>query len=405
MTSSAHSGAPSRSTRPRLSPDPPMPSINTRRPTPDTPSLQPVTPSVARSSYHHEQSVLSNRSGTRSAPPASNSLGRANAQSHRQSPVPTTVPVPRYVTSASVASRSSHQSAIILIAPPPLTDLESLQTWFLVEFPDTFTDKFWHFLFTTLQLNDLKSFNAFCTNNNPRSIITRYGTIVYDQIRDNLIQLKHIWYFAHTFDPAHPRMFNHAAFLRNRELYYDIVLKQLPPSDVLLTWKTHSTPAYTPISQVVMDSFHSTDYHQGTPHVSWNTQPRSVTKDPPEVSSTTSSKYKATTPRCVDDTTEMVPTWNDVHDTLGARRYRQYHMKYSQPTGQRRPQRTGESPTRPSPPDPEDAGIGEGMNIDPENNDGNSTIATRNSLKSQGDKDAATQGSHRSKRSYSTQWR
>ena len=128
MTSPAHSGAASRSSRSRPSPDPPMPSINARRPTPDIPSLQPVTPSVAMSSHHHQQSVLSNRSGSRSAPPASNSLGRANAQYHRQSPVPTHVPVPTYVNSASVASRSSHQSTIILIAPPPLTDLESLQT-------------------------------------------------------------------------------------------------------------------------------------------------------------------------------------------------------------------------------------------------------------------------------------
>ena len=142
MTSSAHSGATSRTTRPRLSPDPPMPSINARRPTPDIPSLQPVTPSVAMSSYHHQQSVLSNRSGSRSATPASNSLGRANAQYHRQSPVPTHVPVPTYVNSASVASRSSHQSTVILIEPPPLTDMDSLKTWFLVEFPDTFNDKF-----------------------------------------------------------------------------------------------------------------------------------------------------------------------------------------------------------------------------------------------------------------------
>ena len=127
-----------------------------------------------------------------------------------------------------------------------------------------------------------------------------------------------------------------------------------------------------------------------------------MNKDPPEVSSTTSSKYKPTAPRFVDDSNEMLPTWNDVHDTLGARRYRQYHMKYSQPTGQRRVQHTGQPPTRPSPPDPEDAAIEGGMFIDHENNDGNSTIATRNSLKSQGDKDAATQGSHCSKRSYST---
>lgn len=229
MTSSAHNSAQSRSTRPRLSPDPPMPSITTRRPTSDTPSLQPVTPSLARSPHHHEQSVLSNRSGIRSAPPASNSLGRANAPYHHQSPVPTTVPIPTHVNSASVASRSSHQSAMILIHPPPLTDLDDLQTWFLVEFTDTFTNEFWDFLFNTLKLNDLKSFNAFCTNNNPRSLITRYGTIVYDKLRDNLIQLKHIWYFAHTFDPAHPRKFNHAAFLRNRELYYDIVLNNSHP--------------------------------------------------------------------------------------------------------------------------------------------------------------------------------
>ena len=209
---------------------------------------------------------------------------------------------PDLPTPSSYRSRTSRDSQVLRILPPPLSNYDSLKEWLSVEFAQYLHHDLEEFLYQTVGLDSLSTLTAFLDSMSAQDIIESYGKVKYDKLRYQLIDLRIIWSFTRTqYDPRMPARFTYEALLRYRGEQVLKVADTFPPSDVYRVTTPQiqdlTPPKYASVSPVVKSTPHFVHRFGGSSIQSWNMTPDSPPRDAPDFR--TSQSYFATNPRMV----------------------------------------------------------------------------------------------------------